>query len=310
MANTPKNEQPSTYFVSDRSSEEELMRLQIQDRMLTANMGGVLPEQPDPASFERVLDVGCGTGGWLIEAAETYPGMKHLVGVDVSQRMIEYARAQAQSHHVEDRVEFRVMDALRMLEFPADSFDLVNQRLGVSYLRTWDWPKLLSEYQRVARRGAVIRVTESDICHANTPAFTQLSELFLQVMAKAGHFAAPEMDATMRMLPSLLSQYGIEQVQTQLHKLMYRVGTVLSNLPKYGQARSSIEFPLQPGLPGVPGLTLCPWASIPEELPVFHVPVTVPGQPDSRQRFCRGLPRFRMQQSHTYTPVQQEAFPL
>src|SRR6266849_9236521 len=91
----PRQEHPSTYFVQDRSNEEELTRLQIQDQMLTAGMGGVLPEQPDPLIFQRVLDVGCGTGGWLIEAAKTYPALSLLVGVDVSSLMIEYARAQA-----------------------------------------------------------------------------------------------------------------------------------------------------------------------------------------------------------------------
>ncbi len=76
---TPKNprrEQPGTYFVQDRFSEDELTRLRLQDQQVTAGMGGVLPEQADPASFQRVLDVGCGSGDWLIEAAKTYP--KHV----------------------------------------------------------------------------------------------------------------------------------------------------------------------------------------------------------------------------------------
>jgi tRNA G46 methylase TrmB len=76
----PRRENPNTYFVQDRSSEEEAHRLQVQDRMTTAGMGGVLPEQTDPTIFRRVLDVGCGTGWWLIEAAKTYPSMSLLIG--------------------------------------------------------------------------------------------------------------------------------------------------------------------------------------------------------------------------------------
>ncbi len=131
----PRRDHSSTYFVQDRSNKEELSRLQIQDQMVTTSMGGVLPEQPDPTIFQRVLDVGCGTGGWLIEAAKTYSTMSLLVGVDVSERMIEYAQAQAEAQQVSDRVQFRTMDALRMLEFPTEYFHLVNQRFGASYLR-------------------------------------------------------------------------------------------------------------------------------------------------------------------------------
>jgi ubiquinone/menaquinone biosynthesis C-methylase UbiE len=165
----PQREHPSTYFVQDRSNEEELTRLQIQDQIVTTGMGGVLPEQPDPLIFQQVLDVGCGTGGWLMEAARTYPTMSLLVGVDVSSRMAEYARTQAEAQQVSDRVQFRSMDALRMLEFPSAFFDLVNQRFGASFLRTWDWPKLLLEFQRVTRPGGVIRVTESHMLASQCP---------------------------------------------------------------------------------------------------------------------------------------------
>jgi hypothetical protein len=54
----PRQEHPSTYLVQDRSSDEELTRLLIQDQMATTAMGGVLPEQPDPTIFRQVLDVG------------------------------------------------------------------------------------------------------------------------------------------------------------------------------------------------------------------------------------------------------------
>src|SRR5216684_216409 len=222
----PRQEHPSTYVVQDRSNEEELTRLQIQDQMLTAGMGGVLPEQPDPTRFQRVLDVGCGTGGWLIEAAKTYPAMSLLVGADVSERMVEYARAQAEDQQVSDRVQFRAMDALRMLEFPTNYFDLVNQRIGASYLRTWDWPKLLQEFQRVTRPGGVIRVTESDlITESSSPGLTRLNQVFIEAFYGAGHLFTPDNNGVTSQLARLLQQYGLENVQTHAHALEYRGGT-------------------------------------------------------------------------------------
>ena len=221
----PRREHPSTYFVQDRSSEEEITRLLIQDQMITAGMGGVLPEQPDPAIFQRMLDVGCGPGGWLIEAARTYPSMNLLVGVDVSSRMVECARAQAIAQQVSDRVEFHTMDALRMLEFPSDSFDLVNQRAGGSYLRTWDLPKLLSEFQRITRKGGVIRLTEANIIESTSPALTRHSYLLFQAFCQAGHFFTKDWKGLTSELAHLLQKSGLQNVQTRSFTLEYRGGT-------------------------------------------------------------------------------------
>ncbi len=217
-------EHPSTYL--NLSNQEELTRLEIQDQMLTTSMGGVLPEQPTPASFQRVLDVGCGIGSWLLETARTYPSISLLVGVDVSRKMIEYSRTQAEAESLSDRVEFHTMDALRMLEFPQGSFDLVNERLGSSYLRTWDWPKLLQEFGRVARPGGVIRVTESETFESTSPALMRIFDLILTASSQAGHLFTPTPDGITSQLASLLRQAGFQDVQTRAHRLEYRAGTV------------------------------------------------------------------------------------
>jgi ubiquinone/menaquinone biosynthesis C-methylase UbiE len=222
----PSRERPSTYFVQDRSNQEELNRLQLQDQLVTAAMGGVLPEQPDPMSFGRVLDVGCGTGDWLIEAATTYPSISALVGVDVSDKMLAYARRQAEAQQVSDRVQFRVMDALRRLDFPDDSFDLVNLRFGMSYLRTWDWPSLLQEMGRVSQAGGVIRVTESEmIFESSSSALLQLTHLLFEAFCQAGHFFTPTGDGVTSQLARLLQQSGLKPVQTRAHAVEYRSGT-------------------------------------------------------------------------------------
>lgn len=222
----PRGEHPSTYFVQDRSNEDELTRLQIQDQMLTGAMGGVLPEQADATPFRRVLDVGCGTGGWLIEFARTYPAMSRLEGVDVSGKLIEYARTQAAARQVDSRMSFHMMDALRMLEFPDASFDLVNQRLGQSYLRTWDWAKLLQEYQRITRPGGVIRVTELDhLPESTSPALTRLNQIGLQALHQAGHAFTAEGGGITIDVAGLLRQYGLKNVQTASHTVEYRAGT-------------------------------------------------------------------------------------
>ncbi len=223
-ASRPRRERPGTYFVSDRFNQEEVLRVQVQDQLVTARMGGVLPEQSDPAAFQRILDVGCGSGDWLIETAKQYPRSMVLIGVDVSEKMVDYARERAMQEQVEDRVEFHVMDALRKLEFPQSFFDLINQRFGASWLRTWDWTNLLSEYLRVARPGAVIRVTEAENVGSNSPALTRFSEILLQAFHQSGHTFTPEKAGVTKELADLLRRHRLEQVQARHYALEYRAG--------------------------------------------------------------------------------------
>jgi ubiquinone/menaquinone biosynthesis C-methylase UbiE len=184
--NDPRRQSSGTYF-ADRSSLDEMNRLALQDRLTTQGMGGVLPEQPDPTIFHRVLDVACGTGCWLIEMAKTYPGMTRLVGVDTSSQAIDYARKLAKAEQVADRVEFQVMDALLILEFPENYFDLVNLRFAVGFMRAWNWPKMLDEMQRIARPGGVIRITENLRMQSSSPALIRLMALFGEAFFNAGH---------------------------------------------------------------------------------------------------------------------------
>jgi ubiquinone/menaquinone biosynthesis C-methylase UbiE len=221
----PPREHPSTYFVQDRSNQDEMTRLEIQDKMLTTGMGGVLPELPDPTVLRRVLDVGCGTGDWLLETARAYPTIEKLVGADISDKMIEYARSKAKAQGLDGRVEFRTMDALRLLEFPQASFDLVNQRFGISWLRTWDWKKILLEYQRVSRPGGIIRITENNIAESNSAALAKLWEIGIPTFFRSGRLFTPTSDGLTSQLVPLMTQHGIENVQTQVHTLVYRAGT-------------------------------------------------------------------------------------
>lgn len=214
-----------TYFVQDQQNEKELLRLVDQDRIVTASMGGVLAEQVNPDIFRHVLDVACGAGGWALEAAQTYPEMS-LVGIDVNPRMIEYAGAQAATRHLDERVAFQVMDVLRLLNFPDNSFDLVNMRFALSFLRTWEWPRLLDELLRVLRPGGVVRLTDEEIIHrSNSPASMQFCEMLLCALSRSGHLFAEESAGVTAHLAPMLHRHGYQQVQTKTYTLHYRAGT-------------------------------------------------------------------------------------
>ncbi len=180
----------NSYFI-DTESAAEMARLLNQDRIITKAMGGLLAEQPPEkiAAFARVLDVGCGPGGWVQEMAFAYPD-KEIVGIDISQQMIGYARAQAKVQGLEN-ARFLVMDATQPLDFPDGSFDLVNART-LAFLPPRVWPALMREYFRVLRPGGVIRLTESEWGFTNSPAYERLNGWFCHAMMLAGQSFSPD----------------------------------------------------------------------------------------------------------------------
>lgn len=79
----------------------------------------------------RVLDLGCGFGWFCRFAAEQ--GAARVLGIDVSGRMLERARAMT-SH---DTVSYRRADA-ETLDLPATPFDLIYSALTLHYVENLD----------------------------------------------------------------------------------------------------------------------------------------------------------------------------
>jgi ubiquinone/menaquinone biosynthesis C-methylase UbiE len=240
----PKKDQPNTYVVQSNLYAEELRRLTIQDELMTTLMGGPLNEQTGAASMRRVLDIGSGSGSWVLTTAKTYPEMS-LIGIDISQRMVDYARQQTSDQQLADRVEFHVMDALLMLEFPNDYFDLVNLRFGVGYLRTWDWPKLLSEMLRVCRPGGIVRFTESAIGDQGGPAVTQVYDMLTCALFRSGHLFEQTRTSLIENLVPLLTRHGCQNVHSQTRVAATQAGTPEAEAAKQdiiGMCRVSRPF--------------------------------------------------------------------
>lgn len=100
------------------------------------------------AEGERVLDVGCGTGG-LTAALLRRVGAIEVQGVDLAAPYIDYARRQISDR----RAAFRVGDACA-LEFADGSFDRVLSLLVLHFVpRAAD---AIAQMRRVARPGSVV----------------------------------------------------------------------------------------------------------------------------------------------------------
>jgi len=122
---------------------EELWRPQLaaaQSRLL---------ELAAPARGERVLDVACGTGLVSFPAAAAVGPEGHVLGVDISGRMVEAAVARGRALGV-GNASFERMDAERLAMADA-SVDLALCALGLMYVP--DPAVALGEMRRVLRPG-------------------------------------------------------------------------------------------------------------------------------------------------------------
>jgi arsenite methyltransferase len=105
---------------------------------------------------QEVLDVGCAIGVGPAYMAKTY-GCR-VVGVDISERMIEWSRQRAKQEGVEDRVELRIADVLD-LPFEADRFDVVICESVLAFIE--DEPRAIRQCVRVAKPSGYVGLNEA-----------------------------------------------------------------------------------------------------------------------------------------------------
>lgn len=214
----------NVYF-SDPESGAEMARLIDQDHLINQGMGGLLSEQSnDLSGIRRILDMGCGPGGWALEMAFTHPEIE-VIGFDISQAMIDYARTRAQVLGLHN-AHFHVMDMMQPLDFPDNYFDLVNGRF-ILFIPADTIPKLLQECMRVVRPGGIIRLTESEWTAPSTSsAMEQLLGLIGRAMKRAGQSFSPSGNLVniTPMLRSFLRKAGCINIQHKAHVIDYSSG--------------------------------------------------------------------------------------
>src|ERR1700737_5019143 len=112
---TEANKAENSYLFETENATE-VARLLERNAFFHQAMGGVFPERANLDGITRILDVGCGPGGWAVDVAHSYPS-REVVGIDISDTMLLSARNEAQKHALKN-VEFIKMNALQRLEFP------------------------------------------------------------------------------------------------------------------------------------------------------------------------------------------------
>ncbi|RKP10327.1 S-adenosyl-L-methionine-dependent methyltransferase, partial [Thamnocephalis sphaerospora] len=155
---------------------EEMERLEQQHILLRSvlKQNYVAPlDEP-----RRALDVGCGSGVWMLDMAHEFPDCQFF-GVDLSNVFPEEG--------VPDNCVFKVANALHRLRFADESFDYIHQRLLGYGIPRRHWPKLCREYKRLLRPDGWIEFAETDGRYFRTgPAGEQINSWLKNMCAARG----------------------------------------------------------------------------------------------------------------------------
>lgn len=167
------------------------------------------------APGERVLDVACGTGLVTLPAARAVGPLGRVLGVDISERMVQATQHRARAEHLHQLNAAR-MDA-EQLNLPDAGFDVALCAFGLMYLPEPE--QALSELRRVLRPGgrlglaiwgerarcgwsALFPIVDAEVSSEVCPLFFRLgpSDTLARLCAQAGFndVRTERMSATLR----------------------------------------------------------------------------------------------------------------
>ncbi|KAJ6480880.1 S-adenosyl-L-methionine-dependent methyltransferase [Mycena sanguinolenta] len=100
---------------------------------------------------DKIMDLGCGSGAWAIQAATQFPDAQ-IVAVD---------RASAPDRVFPANVHFQTADLTEELEFEAESFDIVHARSVMIHVKNSE--DVLRRASRLVKPGGLLLMEETDL---------------------------------------------------------------------------------------------------------------------------------------------------
>jgi SAM-dependent methyltransferase len=186
----------NTYLL-DPEAEGEMIRLARQGRLITQAVGLfppnvnplVLPsvQAADEPRGSYVLDIGCATGEWALELASKFRQFQ-VFGIDISERMIAYASKQAENQELAATTHFQVANALHVLPFPDNYFDLIHIRVAVGFIPRDRWVDVFRECWRILRPQGILISTEGEagITTYENPATATINKWLVEALWVSG----------------------------------------------------------------------------------------------------------------------------
>jgi len=156
MTSAPQTYNPQTKLWNGSVGHAWVDAQEVLDGMFKP-LEDLLVEAALAAPGDRVLDVGCGTGGAALTIARRIGAAGRCVGVDISEPMIAAAQAHAEkarAEHDDAPASFIRADAQSYAFEPA-SFDVIISRFGVMFFD--DSVVAFTNLRRAARKNAALR---------------------------------------------------------------------------------------------------------------------------------------------------------
>ncbi|KAG0980224.1 hypothetical protein G6F63_011445 [Rhizopus arrhizus] len=133
-------------FHNDKTSAYWLPKDDEEQRRLTG-------ENMDFEKGITVLDVGCGSGSWIMDMITDYPNCTYH-GCDIIDTTNKILKI--------DQFTFSKGNVAQNLPYADNTFDFVHMRLLVAALREEEWSMAIGELVRVTKSGGMIQLTETE----------------------------------------------------------------------------------------------------------------------------------------------------
>jgi len=151
---------------------------------------------------EKVLDVGCGTGGVTIPAKQRVGKTGEAAGIDPAPEMIAVAKKKAARAKLE--IDFRI-GVIESLPYADSTFDVVTSSLMMHHLPSQLRVKGLAEVRRVLKPGGRLLIAEMSRSGTSMHA-----KVFATLTLHRSHGSA---QFGVEDLPVLLNEAGFEDVK-------------------------------------------------------------------------------------------------
>lgn len=182
-----------------------------------SHFGRRLVELAQIPSGAHVLDVATGRGAALFPAAKSVGTQGRVIGIDLSEGMVQETAKELARLGLSSNVEVRQMDA-EHLQFPDESFDHVLCAFGIFFFPQLD--RAMSEFRRVLKLNGKIVVTTWEKSFEEQQAwFDELVKMHLPPEPEASEPAESESASqpvfdTPEGLEAILNKAGFADIQT------------------------------------------------------------------------------------------------